>query len=414
MREGDSYVTLTECRLCAATLPAEPLFDMGLVPLANALPKQSGPQPAYPLALTQCSVCRHVQLQHAVNPELLYPADYIYESGLSETFRRHLCSLAQDVSELIPTGSRVLEIGSNDGTLLKALRDLGHDVAGVEPAHYLAAAACLDGIPTYSQPWNLESARAILKTIERSAARRPQCIVATNVMAHTPSSREFVAGVAEVLPDGGLFVFENGYWPAIVESNAFPVIYAEHLDQYALRPLWKFFDRYGLSLYDAERIDAQGGSIRGYVRKGLCPISKRLGKLLDEEAAAETSVVTFRGRAWQAADAIANTVRTLPNPSSLAVYGAPARLAGLMALVGTLLPHGLTPYVRFVVDDSPIKIGRYDASGQFPIVSPDALYDNPAPDAVLVAAWPYEAEIRERHRGFRGKWIIPFPEVRVV
>lgn len=396
-----SCVALTECRLCAATLPEKPAVDFGRSPLANSLPREPGPQPTYPLALTQCPVCRHVQLTHAVDPALLYPADYVYEAGLSSVFRAHLAELARTVSVLLPKGARILEIGSNDGTLLKEFRALGHDVIGIDPAKHLAAAACMDGIPTYANPWNLETARMMLRAIERVGERRPSCIVATNVMAHTQSPREFVAGIAELLPDDGLFVFENGYWPAIEETNAFPAVYAEHLDQYTLLPLTHFFDRYGLSLYDAERVDAQGGSIRGYVRKGDREWSDRLKSLI------ATETVDLPAFAIRALDVSIRLHDLLKEHSWFGIYGAPARLATLCAVTS------IDRDAAFVVDDSPTKIGRFTANGAHEIKPPSYLYERD-PESMLIAAWPYEADIRARHAEYKGKWIIPFPEVRVV
>lgn len=397
-----SYTPILECRLCAATLPEHPVCDFGRTPLANVLPTEPGPQPTYPLALTQCPVCRHVQLTVQVHPTLLYPAAYPYESGTSAVFRRHLSDLARDVSGLLPPGSRVLEIGSNDGTLLAEFRALGHEVTGIDPAGNLAGAACLDGLPTYHCSWSLETARALKRMIERRGTRQPQCIVAANVMAHIQSPREFVAGVAELLPDDGLFVFENGYFPDIVATNAFPAVYHEHCDQYALKPLVQFFDRYGLSLYDAHRVESQGGSIRGYVRKGDHEWTPRLKQLLAEE---NVDLAEFNRNSWRVAQDIGEAARQCSG--RFVVYGAPARLTTMNLLSDILLE------AWFVVDDSPLKIGRYTADGSQRICAPDKIHDL-KPDAVLIAAWTYEADIRARHAEYRGKWIIPLPSVKVV
>lgn len=398
------YRIITECRLCAGPLPETPACDFGSTPLANAFTHEPNENATrYPLALTQCPACKHVQVTCSVDPAVLFPATYPYESSTSPVFRHHLADLASDVSAALQIGSRVLEIGSNDGTLLKEFKARGHEVVGIDPAKNLAAAACLDGVPTYSNEFNLSTSRMVRRAIERDRSRQPAAIVAANVMAHIESPREFVAGVAELLPTDGLFVFENGYFPDIIETNAFPAVYHEHRDQYHLTPLVSFFERYGLSLYDAHRVESQGGSIRGYVRKGRHEMTPRLHRLLLEE---RVDLQAFSRRSYAAAQAIAAELGKISG--LIAIYGAPARLTTMAAMVG------LHNFACFIVDDSPSKIGKYAPGTSRRILQPSSLHDALAPDTVLIAAWPYEADIRAQHSAFKGKWIVPLPEVRVV
>ena len=255
-----SYRIRNTCRLCNSSDLRE-VLDLGETPLANELcdsQEAAQAQETFPLYLAQCQTCKHVQLPVVVDPERLF-SHYVYESGTA--FGAHLADFAKNVHAR--PGSFVVEIGSNDGTLLAKYKARGCEVLGIDPARNIAdIAETRNGVPTIREffskktlgNWNL-------------AGRKADLVLALNVFAHADDLRSIADGVHALLSDGGSFVFEVGYLPTMLDRAIYRVIYAEHLSYHTLKPLISFFERAGLELYDAELVETQGGSVRGFVRK---------------------------------------------------------------------------------------------------------------------------------------------------
>ena len=343
------------CRLCNSQVV--PLVELKPTPLANAYVSAPCEQEVYPLGLTQCVECDHVQLGVVVDPEVLY-ADYRYKTGVSSSFRKHLKSLAEEIS---PKGF-VLEIGSNDGTLLDYFAELGNRVLGVDPA-----STCTKH-PNIAKPFNYEFARQF-KPFNPPA----DLIVALNVLAHIDNLGGVFDGVEKFLSDAGLFVFEVQYLKDLVDGFHWDMIYHEHLDYHHIRPLVKSLAKHGLYVHDVKHVDTQGGSIRVYARKTpgnyVCP---------DEE-------IDLSG--------FVQKLHELKNPlegvtGSIAGYGAPAKATTFMYQTGAR--------VDYIVDDTPDKQGMFTPGLNIPIVSSDELKLR-KPDKVFPLAWNFAAELRAKH-----------------
>lgn len=401
----------TDCRLCAG--PIEKVLDLGETALANELKstrEESLSQDRFPLFLSQCKACGHVQLPVVVKPERLFPPDYPYKSGTNPVFRAHLKEFAETVSGMMPPGAPVLEIASNDGTLQREFRALGHDAEGVDPAGRSESLdeACHLHVAFFSSEW----ARCFKKQQGAWLEKDPyRAIVALNVFAHVDDLNDFTAGVAALLPDDGLFVFEVGYLPDVIDKGLFDVIYAEHLSYHHLRPLVPFFRKHGLELVDAHRVDSQGGSIRCFVRRArmaeggkpaLHP--PRMFELLRAEEGLSLEPLKRRidNIRWETRE----LGRRWPDSNgAISGFGAPAKLTTLLS-VTELAP-------RVIYDDNPAKVGRFTPGTGIPIrPSSELLADNP--DYCIIFSWNFASEIMARFPGYKGKWVVPLPEFRVV
>ena len=264
------YRVVTACRLCDSTELAE-VLNLGETPLANEL---DGTE-LFPLVMNRCGSCGHHQLSIAVSPERLWGPTYPYQSGTSPVFRAHLEKLADEVAALKP-GGRVLEIASNDGTLVKMLAGRGCSVVGVDPSGTNANG---DGWHLLSDAWPPDMANigfqmekmmdALTKAgIQiQSVERVPyDVILALNVMAHVDDLHAFTAAVKEALAPDGVFIVEVGNFDLVCERGHFDTVYHEHFSYHTRKPLETFFLRHGLIVERWENNESQGGSLRGYVR----------------------------------------------------------------------------------------------------------------------------------------------------
>lgn len=405
-----SHRVRNDCRLCIST-NLETVLTLASTPPANEfLPHDFiGKQDVFPLYLVRCNDCGHVQLPVVVDPGRLFRS-YVYVSGTSPAFVDHFRRYAESCiadCQLSP-GDLVVEVGSNDGTLLRFFQNAGMRVVGVDPAEAIAAKATEDGIETRPEFFNRKVARDIHK--DTGAA---SLVVANNVFAHADDLHEIALGARDILdPARGRFVFEVQYLVDLVEKTLFDMVYHEHLSYHSIAPLIPFFDSMAMSLIDVEHVDTHGGSIRCTVapRKNRPQSDRMLGMLKVEQAALSgDAFVKLRRRI----DDVGEKVRgffTDERGKSIAGYGAPAKL--------TTMAHqfGITRNdVAYVVDDSPWKQGLVTPGTQIPVVS-GGIHSNDPPDAVMVFAWNFAPQIAAKLRagGYVGKIVTPLPEFKVI
>ncbi|MGC4094736.1 MAG: class I SAM-dependent methyltransferase [Polyangiaceae bacterium] len=310
--------------------------------------------------------------------------------------------------------SFVLEVGSNDGTLLKEFQARGlSKVLGIDPAHEIAAAARAAGVPTLEAFFTPELAQQV--RAERGAA---DLICANNVFAHSGDLAAFARSVDTLLADEGVFVFEVSYLVDVVEKLLFDTIYHEHSSYHAVAPLARFFESMGLRLFDGERIDTHGGSLRGYVcRAGARhPNTERLAGLIRHEVELELfspeCYARFKARIQERGSHLRERLAALrASGKQVAGFGAPAKLTTLMHEFGLD-----SSVIDFIVDDSPLKQNRYTPGTRIPVVTSATLYER-RPDYCVVFAWNFADSIVPKHASYTGgggRFIVPLPELREI
>jgi SAM-dependent methyltransferase len=409
--------TRADCRLCGSrnlTL----IMSLGETPPANEFvtaAERDTPQERFPLDLRLCNGCGHVQLLDIVDPNRLF-RNYVYVSGTSPVFVDHFRRYAEAMVRMtsMPAGSRVVEIGSNDGTLLEFFKDAGMTVLGVDPARQIAAEATARGIETIPEFFDLTLAK-------RLKAERGQAalIAANNVFAHADDLHGIVDGIAHLLSPDGLFVFEVSYLLDVFEKTLFDTIYHEHLSYHTVKPLVGFFERHGMELIDALRVDSHGGSLRGIakLRGGRFPKQPSVEGLIAEEArlglhGPEAYRVFFNRIQERKRELTELLARLRREGRRIVGFGAPAKATTLM------FHFGLGPQtLAYVIDDSPLKQGLYTPGHHIPVVPSSHLYDPVhRPDHALILAWNFAEPIIKKHQPFLdagGHFIIPLPEVEV-
>ncbi|OAN49218.1 SAM-dependent methyltransferase [Paramagnetospirillum marisnigri] len=404
------------CRLCGSTA-LSPVVALVPTPPANAFvpaAELAVEQERFPLDVFFCEDCAHVQLLDVVDPKVLFE-HYVYVSGTSPVFVKHFERYADFVMERFKPvpGGLVIDIGSNDGTLLSFFQKAGMAVLGIDPAQEIAATATAKGIPTHCGFFGPDLAGEIAATRGKA-----EVITANNVFAHIDNLSGVVDGVRGLLAPGGVFVFEVSYLVDVVRDTLFDTIYHEHLDYHSVKPLVRFFAAKGMELVEAIRVDSHGGSLRGIaqLKGGPHTVGESVAiAVAEEERLGLDKAETLRAFSRDI-DALGGQLNGLlrdlkAQGKRIAGFGAPAKAT-------TLMYHfGIGPdLVDFIIDDSPLKQGLFTPGMHIPVLSSAAIAEK-KPDYLVILAWNFARPIIDKNAAFAqagGKFIIPIPKVEVV
>ena len=412
MRGGatpEAVEPISACRSCGAA-NLLPVLDLGATPLANELRQDANAEQArYPLAIALCSACTLVQNSHRVPGAILFGRGYPYFSSVSTAYlehaRRHALELI--ASRGLGPQSLVVEAASNDGYLLRNFVERGIPVLGIDPAEGPAAAARASGVETRIAYFGLDLAREL-----RNDGLRADVVIGNNVLAHVDDVNDFVAGVATLLRENGVAAFEAPYLVDLVERCAFDTIYHEHNCYFSLTSLRSLFERHGLHLLDVRRLTVHGGSLRVFAGfRGSA--SSAVGQHLVAEEALGLGEPAYYDAFRERVRDVLSKLRALladlrAQGKHVAAYAAAAKGAVICSVANLD-----TTDVAYVVDRNPHKQGHFMPGSQIPIVGPDRLESDP-PDYLLLFAWNLADEIRAQLTSFRGRFIVPIPEPRVL
>jgi SAM-dependent methyltransferase len=372
-----------------------------------------GTEPRFPLEVFFCPNCSLVQLMDVVDPEVLF-SNYLYRTGTNQTILRHNTSLAENVVSRLRLSPQdlVLEIASNDGSLLQAFRERGVRTLGIEPAKNIALLAQDTGIETIIDFFDANCAARMVHEHGLAAA-----ILANNVLAHVDATREFLAACKSALRPDGRVVIEVPYLGEMIERLEYDTVYHEHLCYFSITALLQLFEAAGLALEHVDRVEIHGGSLRLWARHldGAGHDVSVLQMAERERAEGMTSLETYRELARRV-ERNREQLRTLlerlkREGKTVAGYGAPAKGNTLLCYCG--IGTDLVPYT---VDRSPLKIGLCTPGSHIPIFPVDRIFED-QPDYVLILAWNFAPEIMETLRPFAdkgGRFILPIPEPRIV
>ncbi|HUQ55153.1 class I SAM-dependent methyltransferase [Lentzea sp.] len=404
------------CLLCMARSLDE-VITLRPTPPANALAATADEAQAaatYPLRLSRCRECGLVQLADRISRDLLF-RDYKYATGAAPGLVRHFGALAAYLiaRHAIPPGSAIVEVGSNDGTLLRAFADQGMRVLGVDPAVELARQATESGIPTYPEHFDERVAERVMAEFGPA-----DIVLANNVLAHVSDLNSTLRGVRALLMPTSHGVFEAAHLLPMVTEGMYEFIYHEHVAYFSLRTMRSAVNRHGMEVVDVEEVPTQGGSIRCWVKlaDGLtqADISPRVTDLLrreDDAGLTDGSLLRrFAARVSRVNTMLCDVVGSLhASGKRICGYGASARAVTLMSQAG--IGHA----VNWIADDNPKKIGLYVPGSGIPIRPPSELTPDES-DYCVLFAWNFSADITAKTVDFTGgggMFIVPFPELTV-
>jgi SAM-dependent methyltransferase len=367
----------------------------------------------YPVDVYMCATCGHVHQLDVVDSKSLWE-NYTYFSGDAKGMPEHFRDVAAKIiTAYAPLpGSLVVDIGSNDGSLLKPFKEAGHRVLGIDPATEVARQATDAGIETIPELMSLPLAREVR---EKHGPAHVVCMF--NAFAHADNMGEIADSIRTLLAPDGVFVFEAQYLLDIIDRVLIATIFHEHMSHHSVKPLVGFLERHGMELIDIERVPIQHGSIIGVVqlKGGKRKVNDSVRQILDLEVSRKLDKVEtlkkFAERVKQLRTSTEKLVRSWrQSKATVAGYGAARSGPTLIAQLG------LAGIIEYIVDDHPQKVGRYSSGDGIPIV-PTAELCKRMPDYTVILAWVHSENIIASNRRYLekgGHFVVLCPETRVV
>jgi len=406
---------VTNCRMCDSANLLK-FLDLGSMPPADRFLQQNqltDIEERYPLEVLSCLDCGLAQLSYVVPPEILFCQAYPYEASTTATACQHWAEFAESTWSklLLARNDLVVDIGSNVGVLLEAFNHKGARVVGVDPAANMADIANGLGRATIPAFFDEDVARRIVH-----AKGQASIITGTNVFAHIDDLNGFMRAVEILLKPEGTLVIESPHFMALVENLLYDTIYHEHLSYLSVKPLIKFFAKFGMQIWDIQRQSNHGESFRYFVGRGPGWVRPdRVTEILRQEAQAGIYDPAVLKHFAVRVEKNRRDLRTLllevkDQGSRIAAISAPAKGMTLLNYCGLG-----SEVLDFVTEKARLKIGRYTPGTQIPVVSDDMLREQP-PDYALLLAWNFAEEIMGNLKAVmhNSKFIIPLPSPQIV
>ncbi len=398
------YTTITNCRTCESS-NLNQILNLGEQPLANSLLINPDEVELFvPLIIIRCDDCSTIQLSVNVNPKLMFQ-EYLWVTGTSESSRKHCQDLANSVIKNSPNAVSILEIGSNDGTLLKELKFKGvKRLIGVDPAKNISAAIQERDFDIYAEFFSLEFAREF-----KGRNENVDVVVARNVLSHVPDLKDVMAGISEIISEDGLVVIEFHEATKILTELHYDSIYHEHTFYHSIKSMAAALEKIGFKIFDLIKSPISGGSFVIFASRKDLPKSR----ILLDAIQSETITGLYDLEAWRNfAEEVSrhlNLLRARLNNShneTWRSFGASARSSTLMNAIGPVSKNLVA-----VADNNPLKSHRYSPGIHLLIEKPEQVIDNKVTH-VFIFAFNFEEEIVEHLRDtlhWSGKVYVPFP-----
>ena len=406
------------CRICKSK-NLYTFLDLGNLPIPNGfLTKEELKldEKSYPLVVAYCRNCSLTQVKYIVNPEIMFK-NYLYIPSVSQTRMQNFKTLSDDVAKKVSlsSDSLIVDVGSNDGSLLTVFKNKGMQVMGVDPAENLVTVAQLNGVPTELGYFNPEMALRIRKKQKGASA-----MFATNVFAHVGDIHEFLEGVALLLEDDGVFVSQFPYVLDLVRENQFDTIYHEHLSYFSVKSLLELAARSKLEIFDIQSSSLDGGSLKVFWKKKDSTKNQVNTKVIAKYLEIEEKEGLYQDATY---DAFAKRVKNLKKMTKqklqmlkkegkrIVGYGAAAK--------GNILINyfGIGPRLfDYIVDSTPYKQGRFTPGTHIPIYAEGKILET-KPDFVVILAWNFKDEIMKKNKDvlkYGGKFMVCIPSVKIL
>ncbi len=399
---------------CSGTRLAE-FFDLGLQPNGNNFPSEEtkNNEPLFPISMLVCEDCWQVQIAEFPSQEFLF-TDHPYITGVNVPVVNHFKAMSAHIVEKLnlAKNSLVIDIGCNDGTLLRTFTEQGMRTLGVDPGKRVVDLAKSQGTTVCRTFWNLETGKAL-----RHLNILPDVITATAVFYHLPDLHDFIEGLREVMTDNTVFIGQCVNCLDLIQKNQFDHFYHEHSCIHAIAPLKHLFGQHGMRILDVEHSEIHGGSFIVYVglESNPRPTSESVQKAIDAEHAAGLNKLEtyteFAKRSRKNADDLVKVLKEIKAAGKRVVaLGAPVKGNTLLNFcnIGPDLVQTATEVNQF-------KIGRLTPGTHIPIVHENTLEGTP--DYYLILSWNFLDYFLSKYKQYLmngGKFIVPVPTVRIL
>ena len=392
-----------KCRLCDSN-NTKIFADLGLQPLANKYPKNLNEikkELKFPMQLVFCNNCLAVQIKKIINRKYLFE-DYYYLSSVNKGLVNHFYNLSKKIKK----NNFVVDIGSNDGVFLQHLKKRNIPFLGVDPSKNVGKIANSRGLTTIIDFFNKKTVNKIINKY-----KKPEIVVASSIFTHLKNPNNFIKNLKLLLPIKGTFILEIEYLKSIIDKKQFERFYFDRPFYYSLNSINNLFEKNKMSLFDFENIKTHGGSLRCYIKNSE---KHRKSKKLSAELKKEKRILNQ--------DKLINFANTIKHYSSdfnlklkemseknkfIIGYGCPARVSTI-----TNLSKINKKYINFIIDDSPLKAGRYSPGINIPIKSLNYLSKRKN-YTVIVFAYDYFKDIKQKLKYYKCEFYFPIPIKKV-
>ena len=403
------------CRICGCKI-GKTFVDLGHTPLSNSYLKKNmiKNEKKFPLHALICTKCMLVQLEEFENPKKIF-SEYAYFSSYSRTWLKHAEEYVNKMIKKFNLNSDnlVMEIASNDGYLLQYFKKYKIPVLGIEPAKNVAKIAQKKKIPTITKFFGTKLAKEMVKS-----GKQPDLLLGNNVLAHVPKLNDFVEGLKILLKHKGVITLEFPHILQLIDKNQFDTIYHEHFSYFSLITLKKLFEMHELKIFDVEKLNTHGGSLRIFVKhkdNNVQKERKSVKKMLEKEKTFGLKKISTYTNFSQEVNLIKKELlnflgKAKKDKKTVVGYGAPAK-------GNTLLNFCEINFelIDYTVDISPHKQEMYLPGSHILIKNPNEIFKT-KPDYVLILPWNLKKEIMVQMKDIRkwgGKFVIPIPEVKI-
>jgi hypothetical protein len=400
------------CQICGHE-KLETVLSLGYMPPVNqmvGIGEVQRQQPWFPTNLLHCPRCELVQLGLAVDPVIIFPPEYPYTSGMTRILRDNFAELYAESSDMLglTKDDLVVDVGSNDGTLISNFQKGGHRILGIEPTD-VANIANERGITTIQRYFSKDVGREVRDT--HGAAK---VVTAANCFAHIEDVHAIAEGITEMLAPDGVFISESHYLIGLLDDLQYDTVYHEHLRYYSVGSLAHLLAMHGLEVFHARKIPTHGGSIRVYAAsKGTRAVQPSVREMLDAEPrgdAMRKRLADFRHDVMLSKLRLHALIRDIKEGGGrICGISAPSRASTLINYVG--LDSAIIDYVCEI--EGSLKIGKCMPGTLIPVVEENRMFAD-QPDCAVIFSWHIASELapKLRAKGYKGKLVTPLPVPR--
>ncbi len=411
------YREIKQCRICG-NAELQEVFTLGPQAMTGVFPRTRDERVTTgPLSLVKCSEsgCGLLQLKESYNPDEMYRGSYGYRSGLNQAMVQHLQHVANKITELVSLkdGDVVLDIGSNDATLLKSYRNIDLTLIGIDPSAVNFRQYYPDNVTLVTDFFSAAAFRSAM------GDRKAKVVTSIAMFYDLEVPLRFVEDIRSVLADDGVWVFEQSYMPTMIQRNAYDTVCHEHLEYYGLRQIQWLAERVGFKILDVELNDINGGSFRvtvAHERSAYRPFADRVDKLLRQETAAGMNTLRpyldFKKTVFAHRDELRRTVAEIRHRGETILgYGASTKGNVVLQFCGFTEKD-----IPTIAEANPEKYGRFTPGTLIPMI-PEQEARDWHPDYFLALPWHFREGFLQRERAFLaggGKFLFPLPKVEIV
>ena len=405
-------VPVEYCQICGHD-KLETVLSLGYMPPVNQMVpigQVQRQQPWFPTNLLHCPHCELVQLGLAVDPVIIFPPEYPYTSGMTRILRDNFAELYAESSKMLDLANDdlIVDVGSNDGTLISNFQKGGHRILGIEPTD-VSRIANERGINTIQRYFSKDVGCEVRNTYGPA-----KVVTAANCFAHIEDVHAIVEGITEMLAPDGVFISESHYLIGLLDDLQYDTVYHEHLRYYSVGSLAHLLEMHGLEVFHARKIPTHGGSIRVYAaRKGTRTIQPSVKQMLDAEprgAAMRKRLADFRHDVMLSKLRLHALIRDIKEGGGrICGISAPSRASTMINYVG--LDSAIVDYVCEI--EGSLKIGKCMPGTLIPVVEESQMFAD-QPDCAIIFSWHIASELapKLRAKGFKGKLVTPLPVPR--